>query len=121
MFILREALQTHGVAATLHVVEDGEAAIRFISGVDEDDAPCPSLFLLDLNLPRKSGLDVLSHLRRSRKCAEAPVIIVTSSDAEVDKAETAKLGANEFFRKPSDFNEFLQIGEIVKTVLSKVD
>ncbi len=120
VFLIREALAVHGIAATLHVVEDGEAAIHYLARVDADEAStCPALILLDLNLPRRSGRDVLAHLRRSRKCADAPVIIVTSSDAEVDRVETARLGANEFFRKPSTYDQFLKIGQMVREVLEK--
>jgi len=106
------------IPAELHVVADGEKAIAFIDSADADDrAPCPTLILLDLNLPKKSGSEVLRHLRQSRKCADAQVVIVTSSDSEKDRLETAALAADGYFRKPSGYEAFLKIGEIVREML----
>ena len=120
VFLVREALQAHGVAAALRVVEDGEQAIQFIQGLEADDsAPCPSLFLLDLNLPKKSGRDVLVHLRSSRKCGQVPVLVLTSSDSVDDREEMKKLGAQRYFRKPSGYEAFIKIGEIIQELLPK--
>ena len=118
VFLIREAIEFAQIPAELHVVSDGEEAIRFIDRADSDtSAPCPALVLLDLNLPRKTGVEVLRHLRRSNKCAKASVIIVSSSDAAADRTATADLGANEYFRKPSSFGAYLALGEVVRRVL----
>lgn len=115
---MREALEAAGVEANLHVMSDGEKAVRFIDEADEDGAaPCPCLVLLDLNLPKKPGIEVLRHLRRSRRCANSVVLVVSSSDSHKDKAEVASMGANGYFRKPSDYEAYIRIGETVKALL----
>jgi chemotaxis family two-component system response regulator Rcp1 len=118
VFLLREAIELAHIPADLHVVTDGERAFAFIDEADaHDTAPCPGLVILDLNLPRKTGGEVLEHLRQSRKCRYARVLIVTSSDSEQDKASTAKLGADAYFRKPSGYDAYMKIGEMVKDML----
>lgn len=115
---MREAI-TAAVTADLHVVSDGERAVRFIDAADADDAaPCPDLILLDLNLPKKSGIEVLQHIRRSRKCHSTFILIVTSSDSQSDRKATTELGVNGYFRKPSSYDAYCKIGEIVKDLLT---
>jgi chemotaxis family two-component system response regulator Rcp1 len=120
VLLVQEALALHHVPAVLHVIEDGEAAIRFIDASDRDvQAPCPALVLLDLNLPKRTGAEVLRYLRRSRKCSGAKVLIVSSSDAPMERAAVQSLGANGYFRKPSSYDEFLRIGEVVLKLLEE--
>jgi DNA-binding response OmpR family regulator len=107
-----------GVRAVFHVVADGEQAIRFFENAAEDpDAPCPDLVILDLNLPRHKGSEVLMRMRASARCADAPVLIVTSSDSFKDREEMARLGATDYFRKPSQFAEFMKLGNRVRFIL----
>ncbi len=116
---MREALSAASVRAELHVVSDGESAIRFIDATDADDhARCPALILLDLNLPKKTGLEVLRYLRTSQKFSKAIVLIVTSSDSQSDRQAATQLGANGYFRKPSGFEAYLKVGEIVRDLLA---
>ena len=116
--MLREAIVTAGVEADLQVLPDGETAVEFIDRLDADvDAPCPALVILDLNLPKKTGGEVLGHLRRSRKCRAARVIIVTSSHSERDQAMASELGADGYFRKPSTFDAFMQVGNVIREML----
>ena len=118
LFLMREAI-TATLPADLHTVSDGESAVRFIDSADSDDAaPCPDLILLDLNLPKKSGIEVLQHIRRSRKCCSTLILIVTSSDSQNDRKATAELGVNGYFRKPSSYDAYCKIGEIVKDLLT---
>jgi CheY-like chemotaxis protein len=99
-------------------VNDGEKAIQVIDAADRDDAAsCPSVVILDLNLPRKTGYEVLEHYRHSRRCGAGQVLIVTSSDSKQDRENTARLGANGYFRKPSGYAAYLKLGEIVRTML----
>jgi chemotaxis family two-component system response regulator Rcp1 len=119
VFLIREGLRSYGVVAELHIVEDGEAAVRFITAADSSEAaPCPDLILVDLNLPRKDGRQVIAHVRQSRRCAKVPVVVVTSSSSSSDRCETARLGASEFFTKPSHYTEFLLLGHLVKKMLT---
>ena len=103
ILLVREAIADRGLDAELNILEDGEAAIEFIQDIDKrDDGICgPTVVLLDLNLPRATGFEVLSHLRKSQKCARVPVIVMTSSPARADRERTAALGANAYFLKPS--------------------
>ncbi len=120
--MIRQALQKSGIQAQIHVVDDGEKTIQFFKHADaEEDAPCPDLILLDINMPRYKGGDILRRLRASRRCSRALVLIVTSSDSQGDREEMAALGANGYFRKPSDFAEFMTLGHLVRELLDRPD
>lgn len=95
----------------MSLVSDGDQAVRFFDKADADPAaPCPSLVILDINLPKKQGGEVLKHMRGSRKCGEAVVIAVSTSDSSQDRAQMKNLGANGYFRKPSAYDEFMKLG-----------
>ncbi len=118
VFLVREALRQAGLDFNLHVVDDGEKAIDFIDRLDRDNsADCPNLVLLDLNLPKRTGDQILEHIRRSERCKNVPVIIVTSSDSPKDKHQTNTLGATGYFRKPSRLDEFMKLGSMVRGLL----
>ena len=118
-FLMREAIAIAKVEADLHVVSDGEDAVRFIDAADTDDAaPCPCLILLDLNLPKRTGMEVLQHIRRSRKCSDVLVLIVSSSDSPNDRRMTSELGISGYFLKPSSYEAYCKVGEIVKDLLT---
>lgn len=120
VFLMREAMHAAGIKLALHLVTDGEQAVQFIDATDADpEAPCPALVLLDLNIPRKSGAEVLRRIRESARCGHARVIIVTSSDSEADRSNAARLGANGYFCKPSNFEEYLKIGEVTRSMLAQ--
>lgn len=119
VFLVKAAIAAHGLDIELQVLENGEQATGFIARIDSDDsARCPRLFLLDLNLPRTGGLEVLSCLRRSKRCAGVPVLVMTSSDADKDRAESAALGATNYFRKPLGYEAFLKVGEVIHELLA---
>jgi chemotaxis family two-component system response regulator Rcp1 len=118
VFLIRESIAAACTGVTLFVVQDGEKAIRFFEEADRDaSAPCPDVVILDINLPRKSGAEVLSQMRLSRRCAHVPILIVTSSDSEKDRETMALLGVNGYFRKPSVYEEFMKLGGLVKGML----
>jgi CheY-like chemotaxis protein len=118
IFLVREALERGGLNFDLDVLEDGEKAMDYIDKVDRGETGCcPHLFLLDLNLPKKSGAQVLERMRRSQRCGQIPVLVLTSSDSPKDKEQTAQLGATQYFRKPSRLAEFMRLGEIVRGLL----
>jgi CheY-like chemotaxis protein len=119
VFLVREALQLGGLDFNLRVLDDGEKAVDFIEELDRDQtAACPDLLLLDLNLPKKTGAEVLECARKSRRCGHVPVIILTSSDSPMDKEQVARLGATHYFRKPSRLAEFMRLGDVVRELLS---
>jgi DNA-binding response OmpR family regulator len=117
VYLVRNSLKEYGIAHRLIVAEDGEDAIRLIEGVDSG-ALVVGLVLLDLNLPRKSGREILQRLRDSRSGTAIPVIVITSSDSQSDRMEMIDLGAQAYFRKPSRFEEFMLLGELVKQVVA---
>ena len=120
--LIREAIEVAELGAEIHVVNDGNEAFEFIDCADANDAaPCPVLFIVDLNLPKRSGLEVLDHLRKSRTCAKAFVLVVTSSDSVLDRNQAKNLGANGYFRKPSTYDAYLKLGEIVQTMLGAIE
>jgi CheY-like chemotaxis protein len=119
VFLIRRALGKHGLEdIELTVVEDGQAALRYIERVDADDSlVAPDLALLDLNLPRATGSRILTKIRQSRRCAGIPIIIVTSSDSPLDRDSAAQLGATGYFQKPGDLATFMQLGRLVRDAL----
>ena len=102
------------------MVRDGQQATQFFDRADADPAqPCPDIVILDINLPKKQGGEVLRHMRGRARCSRAYVIVVSTSDSERDKEIMKELGADVYFRKPSEFDEFMKLGEIVKDVLTR--
>jgi len=118
VLLVQESLDEHGIDCDLAVINDGEKAFQFIDRIEAGEESCPALLVLDLNLPRKSGREVLSRLRASSVCAEVPVVILSSSDAPRDKKEAAQLGATLYIRKPSNLDDFMAVGAILKRILS---
>jgi two-component system response regulator len=115
--IIKEIVDTEKLPFEVHLVRDGEEAIAFIARAEADPAaPCPHVLLLDLNLPKKDGHQVLQRLRASGTLKDIPVVIVTSSDAPEDRSKAAELGA-EFFRKPPSYDEFLKLGIMLRRIV----
>ena len=118
---MREAIDKEHLPLEVHLVSDGKQAVDFIERSEADpDAPSPHILVLDLNLPKLDGFEVLERVRSSSKHNRIPVLIVTSSDSPSDKAEAAKLGAG-YFRKPTSYEKFLQIGGVLKQLLNERD
>lgn len=118
VLLLRAALKTHEVNSALYIARDGEEAIHVLEDVDKTEIPCPDLIVLDLNLPRRSGFEVLERVRSSEKCGKKPVVILSSSEAAIDRAHAARLGASCYIRKPSTLKDFMLIGAKLKTLLA---
>lgn len=113
--MILEALAPVGLASRVRVARDGAEATSLFDAIDADEtlAP-PDVVLLDLNLPKKSGDEVLQHLRASKRCGEALVVIVSSSDARADRVAVERLFISGYFLKSSDYDEFMKLGAIVK-------
>jgi CheY-like chemotaxis protein len=109
-----EALKEAKVRNNLSIVGNGEAAISFLRREREyADSPRPDLILLDLNLPRKSGREVLEEIKADSKLQRIPVVVLTTSQAEEDVARSYELNANCFITKPVDLDQFF---EVIKTI-----
>jgi CheY-like chemotaxis protein len=108
--LTREALRESGEKVRLSSVGDGDKAIAFLRREDGfADAPRPDLVLLDLNLPRKSGLEVLDEMRADATLAPIPVIVLTSSAAQSDVEAAYARGANAFVVKPLELDAFMDL------------
>jgi chemotaxis family two-component system response regulator Rcp1 len=108
--LTREALREAGDAVRLSAVGDGEQALAFLRRQDGyAGVPRPDLVLLDLNLPRKNGLEVLEEMRADPELAAIPVIVLTSSAAASDVAACYSRGANAFVVKPLELDEFMRL------------
>jgi CheY-like chemotaxis protein len=120
--IVREAFEHYKISNPLHVVTDGEQALRFVHRDGEfADAPRPGLIMLDLNLPRVSGTEVLQNLKADPDLRVIPVVILTTSRAEEDVLRSYSLHANAYVTKPVDFEQFMdavrQIGSFFVSVV----
>jgi len=121
LYLIREAISEAKVDADLHVMQDGQLAIEFLERVNEGVEPsCPDLVLIDLNLPKRNGMEVLRSLRANGICRDALVLIVTSSNAADEREQVKALGSSGYFRKPSTYEEFLKLGPIVRDLLSSL-
>jgi CheY-like chemotaxis protein len=110
VLLIREAFAEQKVGNVLSVVSDGVEAMRYIRGEGEySERERPDLVLLDLNLPRKSGDEVLAEIKGDPALAMIPVIVLTTSEAEEDVVRSYRLHANAFITKPVDFERFRDI------------
>jgi two-component system response regulator len=108
--LTKEALKDAKVATHLHVVEDGAAALDFLFKRGEHaHVPRPDLILLDLNLPKKDGREVLAEIKADPCLAKIPVVILTTSQADEDIIRAYQLHANCYITKPVDFRQFVKV------------
>lgn len=119
VLIVREVLNQCGFPFVLHVATDGEQALSFLEETERDArASVPGLVLLDLNVPKISGKDVLSQLRKNPRWSGVPVVVITSSDSPADRSITEKLGANAYFRKRTNLDAYMQLAGVIRDVLA---
>jgi two-component system, chemotaxis family, response regulator Rcp1 len=110
-----EALKEGGFDSRLHWVEDGIQAMEFLRGQGKAPADArPGLILLDLNLPKKDGREVLAELKSDPVLRRIPVIVLSTSRAPVDRDQSYDLHANCFITKPGQWNEFVEVVRLIK-------
>jgi len=118
VILIRRAFTKANVANPLHVVSDGDAAVQYLAGegsfADRAAHPLPAVMLLDLKLPRRSGLEVLQWVRAQASLRRLPVVVLTSSSQSRDVNHAYDLGANSYLVKPVQFDD-------LKEMLGKVD
>ncbi len=110
VLMTREAFDDNKVANRLQVVSDGVSALAFLRKEGEHaDAPTPDLVLLDLNLPRMDGREVLEAMKGDDALRSIPVVVLTTSEAEEDVVRSYSLHANAYVTKPVDFDRFIEV------------
>ena len=110
VLLTREAFADFKVANTLHVVSDGVDALAFLRKEgDFGEAPTPDLILLDLNLPRMDGREVLGAIKSDEQLKSIPVVVLTTSEAAEDVEKSYSLHANAYVTKPVDFDRFIDV------------
>ncbi|MGE5538638.1 MAG: response regulator [Gemmatimonas sp.] len=108
--LTQEALRESKMLNNLHHVRDGVEAMEFLRREGRhQDAPTPDIILLDLNLPRKDGREVLAELKAMPRLKNIPVVVLTTSDAEQDILMSYNLHANCYITKPVDLDKFIEI------------
>lgn len=117
ILLMKRAMRKANLANPLHVVEDGEQAVAYLAGegryADRAAYPLPVLVLLDLKLPRRSGLEVLQWVRQQPGLKRLRVVVLTSSNQKADIDRAYELGANSYLIKPGTFDSLLEMMEAV--------
>jgi CheY-like chemotaxis protein len=120
VYLIREALREHAVDCQLRVAADGRDALGIISAErPEDGSGGIDLIILDLNLPRHDGIEILQRMREMTWMGRVPVVVLTSSDSPRDRLMANQLGVTRYLRKPSSLDEFLGLGAIFKELLGQ--
>lgn len=118
VFLVEEALRSQGLPAKLRRSHDGEQALAILSKLGE--AALPDLIIIDLNLPRVAGMDVLKHARSLPQLDGVPILILTSSQSRADRTLALQLGANAYIAKPPTLPEFLSaVGSGIRGLLER--
>ena len=113
--LAREGLKRSKVKNNIHAVEDGELALAFLRRQPPfEQAPRPDLILLDLNLPKRDGREVLADIKADQDLKRIPVVVLTTSRAEEDVLRTYNLHANCFITKPIDLNQFMRVVQSIE-------
>jgi len=113
--LLREALMENRIAFDLEVFEDGEQVHQYLAA--NSPRPVADIFVIDLNLPKVTGDEVLFHIRQDQKLSGVPVLVLTSSDSARDRARVMGLGATAFLRKPCALDEYFEIGKVIERLV----
>jgi CheY-like chemotaxis protein len=120
VYLIREALREHGVDCALRVASDGAEMLRIISSEQAvAEAQRLGLIILDLNLPRHDGSEILQRLHETSALAHVPVVVLTSSDSPRDRLVASQFGAARYLRKPSSLEQFLSLGAVFKDLLDQ--
>lgn len=115
--LIQEAYRENKCCHQLHVVGDGEEAMCFLRKEENfSNAPRPDLILLDLNLPKKSGHEVLSEIKNDPFLKSIPVIIMTSSDSEQDMVKTSEQNMNGYVVKPANLDQLMEMFRSIEEI-----
>ena len=113
--LTKEAFKDAKVLNNMHIVVDGEEAMAFLRREGNyPDAPRPDLILLDLNLPKKDGREVLAEIKKDPELKRIPIVVLTTSDDEKDVFKAYDLHVNAYVKKPVDLHQFMKVVEAVE-------
>jgi len=119
VMFLREALKLHELAFRLVVLNDGEKAIQWVEASAMTGEPeVPAAVLLDLDLPKRRGVEVLETIRSTPHLRQTPVVIFTSSASCNDRERIEHYPSTRYFHKSADFDEFMSIGDVLREIVS---
>jgi two-component system, response regulator len=120
VFLVEETLRSQGIPAQIQRCHDGEEAIQALSQIRQSHMP--DLIIIDLNLPKVTGLEILKHVRSLKQLDGVPVLILTSSHSKTDRALSVQLGADAYIAKPPTLPEFLSsVGSGLRILLERSD
>jgi CheY-like chemotaxis protein len=120
VYLIRRALREHGVEHSVRVSSDGKDTLQILSREGAyRERPVLELIILDLNLPRHDGIEILERLRATEEFERVPVVVLTSSDSPRDRQSANRLGATLYLRKPTSLEQFLAMGQLFKRLLEK--
>lgn len=113
--LTQEALKEYKIRNNLHVVGDGEQAMDFLRQQEPfQGATRPDLILLDLNLPKMDGREVLQEIKNDPELKRIPIVVLTTSEAEEDIVQSYDLHANSYVTKPVDFERFVKVVKVIE-------
>ena len=112
-----EALEQHDVRCDVTLLVNGEIALQYIDEINAVQHACPDLFIIDVNLPKRPGREVLKRIRSSATCKNAPVVVLTSSEHQKDKDDIAPFTPLHYLRKPSELDAFIRLGALFKQII----
>lgn len=116
--LLAFALEAQGVPLDLYAANDGEHALALLGEASAGARCRPDLIILDLNLPKLSGIEVLERIRNNPHLQHAPVVVLTSSDSPADRTQTEALGIKAYLRKPMNLDGFIELGGDLLRIVS---
>jgi two-component system response regulator len=121
VFVIKEVVENCGLNLQLRIASDGREALEYLQDLDRDQAsPGLALVLFDLNVPKVDGIEVLRQLRGGSRCKDTPVVVVTSSTTELDRAAAERLGAEAYFQKPKELTAYMELAQVIKRALRAV-
>lgn len=112
--LIKRALESGKVLHNLRVANDGEAALAFMHDVEYGQVPRPDLILLDLNLPKVNGREVLRKIKSNEALASIPVVVLTTSNTDEDVLTTYELHGNSFITKPVDWPQLMNVIKLIE-------
>ena len=114
IFLAKEALKESKVNNNMHIAEDGVEAMEFLEkAVADPDTPLPDLILLDLNMPRMDGREVLQNVKNDERLRRIPIVVMTSSEEDEDILKAYELHANCYIQKPVDLSQFIKVVDTI--------